>query len=295
MSASIYSLAIYFWYVPKFYWYVPVVSSIYLWYSFFVGKHSLLTAKQKNQPMDNLNDQVTIDYSTYQRVKLEILEHIAKLDSPGQRLPSEREWCDLLAVSRSTVRQALQALEIEGQIQRKRGSGWYVSAPPLQFDPSNHIPFTYTAIQQGRKPSWHEVKLEKIIPPPAIAASFGIRSNRQAPKVQILLELDSIPVGLETYYLNPQFCSDPGEINHALPTSDELHRLLGSKHRYHRVSIKSTNCGAHAANLMGVHAESPALLMTQWISSNEGLIICVSETIWRANALEFVVVQPENT
>ena len=245
--------------------------------------------------MDNLNDQVTIEYRIYHAVKLEILEHITKFDAPGQKLPSEREWCVLLAVSRSTVRQALQALEIEGRIQRKRGSGWYVSAPPLQFDPSNHIPFTYTAIQQGRIPSWYTIKTEKIIPPPAIAASFGIRSNRRAPKVQILLKLDSVPVGLETYYLSPQFCSDPSEINHAMPTSDELHRLLGSKPRYHRVSIKSTNCGAHAANLIGVHAESPALLMTQWISNNKGLIICVSETIWRANALEFVVERAENS
>ena len=44
---------------------------------------------------------------------------------------------------------------------------------------------------------------------------------------------------------------------------------------------------------MGVHAESPALLMTQWISRNKGSSICVSETIWRANALEFIVEQPE--
>ena len=245
--------------------------------------------------MNNVGDQAITDYSIYQRVKLEILEHIASLGSPLQRLPSERDWCDLLAVSRSTVRQALQALEIEGQIQRKRGSGWYVSAPPLQFDPSNHVPFTYTAIQQGRIPSWHKIKTEKVIPPPAISTSFGIRSNRQVPKIQILLELDSVPVGLETYYVNPKICSDPNEINHALPTSDELHRLLGSKPRYQRVSIKSTNCGAYAAKLMGVHAESPALLMTQWICSNKGLTICVSETIWRANAIEFIVERLENT
>jgi GntR family transcriptional regulator len=244
--------------------------------------------------MNNVSDQASTNYPTYHGVKLEMLEHIAKFDRPGQRLPSERVWCDLLHVSRSTVRQALQALEIEGRIQRKRGSGWYVSAPPLRFDPSNHIPFTYTAIQQGRMPSWHEIKIEKAIPSSEIATSFGIRSNRRVAKIQVLLELDSVPVGLETDYFNPLFCSDPSEINHALPLSDELHRILGSRPHYQRVSIKSTNCGAYAANLMGVHAESPALLMMQWINSNKGLAICVSETIWRANALEFIVELPED-
>jgi len=243
--------------------------------------------------MNSVSDQISTQYRAYHGVKLEILEHIEKLGSPGQKLPSEREWCALLHVSRPTVRQALLALEVEGQIQRKRGSGWYLSAPPLRFDPSKHIPFTYTAIKQGRMPSWHEIKIGKVIPPPAIATSFGIRSNRRVPEIQVLLELDSVPVGLETDYVNPLFCSDPSEIKHALPLSDELHRILGHKPHYQRVSIKSTNCGAYAANLMGVHAESPALLMMQWINSNKGLTICVSETIWRANALEFMVELPK--
>ena len=82
-----------------------------------------------------------MEYDQY--VKQEILKHIEKFDTPGQRLPSEREWCDLFQVSRSTIRQSLQSLELEGEIQRKRGSGWYVSAPPLRFDPTGYFIFSY--------------------------------------------------------------------------------------------------------------------------------------------------------
>ena len=63
--------------------------------------------------MSDMNEQPTTNYRTYQGVKLEILKHIAKYGAPGQRLSSEREWCDLLQVSRSTIRQALQSLEIK--------------------------------------------------------------------------------------------------------------------------------------------------------------------------------------
>jgi DNA-binding GntR family transcriptional regulator len=156
-----------------------------------------------------MNETPSTNYRTYQGVKLEILKHIAKLRTPGQRLLSERGWCDLLQVSRPTVRQALQSLEIEGEIQRKRGSGWYVSAPAMRLDPTNHIPFTYAAIQQGRKPSWQDVRVEKLIPRSEIATIFNIRSNRQVLKVQLILELDSVPVALETYYENPKICSYP--------------------------------------------------------------------------------------
>lgn len=48
---------------------------------------------------------------------------------PGVRLPSERELADLLEVSRPTVREALIALEVEGVVQIRMGSGVYLSHP----------------------------------------------------------------------------------------------------------------------------------------------------------------------
>ncbi|MDC1287515.1 GntR family transcriptional regulator [Gammaproteobacteria bacterium] len=239
--------------------------------------------------MSDMNARPSTNYRTYQDVKLEVLKHIAKFGAPGQRLSSEREWCDLLQVSRPTIRQALQSLEIEGEVQRKRGSGWYVSMPPLRIDPSKYIPFNYAAIQQGRKPSWQEIKIEKHIPRPEIATILGIRSNRQVPKIQILLELDSLPVALETYYVNPNICSDPSEINTLLPTSDDMQRISGFKLYNQRLSIKSTNCGEYAAKLMGIHAESPALLIKRWFGDNKELTVYFNEVLWRASALELFV------
>jgi len=46
---------------------------------------------------------------------------------PGVRLPSERELADILNVSRPTVREALIALEVEGVVQIRMGSGVYLS------------------------------------------------------------------------------------------------------------------------------------------------------------------------
>ena len=244
----------------------------------------------KNVALSNVDE----SSRTYLDVKLEILARVEKLDPGGQRLPSEREWCDMLTVSRSTVRQALLALETEGRIQRKRGSGWYVSAAPLRFDPCRYVPFTYTAIEQGRVPSWQEIEIAKDPVSPEFAAAFGIRSNRRVPKIQVLLELDADPVGLETSYINPLVCADPAAIDHSLPISKELQRVSGIETDNRRMSIKSTNCGGYAAKLMGLHAESPALLMTQWIQGSKGKLLSISETVWRANALEFVVVQSGN-
>lgn len=48
---------------------------------------------------------------------------------PGQRFPSERDLAEQLGVSRPTVREAMIALEIDGVIEIRSGSGIYANKP----------------------------------------------------------------------------------------------------------------------------------------------------------------------
>jgi DNA-binding FadR family transcriptional regulator len=49
----------------------------------------------------------------------------------GSRLPTERDLAEQLKVSRPTVREALIALEVEGRVRIRVGSGIYVNEPAL--------------------------------------------------------------------------------------------------------------------------------------------------------------------
>lgn len=66
-----------------------------------------------------------------QKVYLETFEKIREIIQernlqPGDRLPSERELTDLLHVGRSSVREALRAMELLGLIETRRGEGTFI-------------------------------------------------------------------------------------------------------------------------------------------------------------------------
>lgn len=65
--------------------------------------------------------------------------------APGTRLPAERELAQQLGVSRPSLREALIALEIQGIVETRMGSGVYVCAQPTAAAPE--------AVALGESPS----------------------------------------------------------------------------------------------------------------------------------------------
>ena len=74
----------------------------------------------------------------YQQVARSIAASIAEgRYAPGDRLPSERALADSFGVSRPTIRDAMIALEFQGLVEARQGSGVYVTARgDIEKDPS---------------------------------------------------------------------------------------------------------------------------------------------------------------
>lgn len=62
--------------------------------------------------------------------KLEYYIHKNKL-KPHDKLPSERNFCEMWGFNRTTLRFAIQRLIIEGKLYQKKGSGTYVAEPKI--------------------------------------------------------------------------------------------------------------------------------------------------------------------
>jgi len=78
--------------------------------------------------------QVILPRRLYQEIALQIKAHIDSGEfSIGTRSPAERELAQQLKVSRPSVREALIALEVEGLVEVKTGSGVFVRAGRRPF------------------------------------------------------------------------------------------------------------------------------------------------------------------
>ena len=73
----------------------------------------------------------------YRQIAEQLRGLIAKGEfPPGARLPAERELAQQLGVSRPSVREALIALEVEGLVEVRMGSGIYVREQPAPAAPA---------------------------------------------------------------------------------------------------------------------------------------------------------------
>ncbi len=90
----------------------------------------------------------------------------------GDRLPSERAPQNASGAARGTVREGLAQLEAEGLIYRKDRSGWYVSPPPIIYDPTRWEGFISYVKAQGRTPATETLSATQIAADTYLAGVF---------------------------------------------------------------------------------------------------------------------------
>ncbi|HBD87179.1 MAG TPA: hypothetical protein DC001_07110 [Clostridiales bacterium] len=119
----------------------------------------------------------------------------------GALLPSETELCRAFNVSRSTVRQAIGALEADGLVTRKQGRGTFVAEPKMRRRAENVYSFTSEISALGMTPSSTILEYEIISPPTEIAdrLEMGVHATPVYRFVRIR-NVDGQPLILETSY-----------------------------------------------------------------------------------------------
>lgn len=122
----------------------------------------------------------------------------------GDLLPSEAELCKSFDISRSTVRQAIGALESEGLVVRKQGRGTFVAEPKVRRKTEMVYSFTSEISSMGMTPSSTLVEFDVIDPTPDIVKVLELSGDTKVYRFTRIRNVNGEPLILETSFY-PQF------------------------------------------------------------------------------------------
>lgn len=123
--------------------------------------------------------------------------------APGSRLPSESELCERFGVSRMTARAALQILDNEGLIIRRRGRGTFVASRPVPRLLGSPLSFSESMRRRGLTASSRLLAAGEIDPTREDQGALGL-SDGDRPLVLERLRLASdLPMAIEKAILHP--------------------------------------------------------------------------------------------
>ncbi|KYH45873.1 GntR family transcriptional regulator [Branchiibius sp. NY16-3462-2] len=115
---------------------------------------------------------------------------------PDAALPSERELMRRYAVSRATVRRAIESLAADGLLHRIHGKGTFVARPRLQSD-LHLASFSQDMTRRGLTPSTAILTLELDTPPAEVAEILQLPRHGRAWRLERIRFADDVPIALE--------------------------------------------------------------------------------------------------
>ena len=123
----------------------------------------------------------------------------------GERIPTEKELGQLYAVSRITVRSALDELEKEHLLIRKQGKGTFIAREKFRRDISRGSSFTQICLANGQIPGAKVIKSVIENADESDLAELKLPEKSKVIVIERIRYADDIPVALEISRLPERF------------------------------------------------------------------------------------------
>ena len=212
---------------------------------------------------------------------IEVREHLRAVlahEPPGTRAPSERQLAAEFGVTRMTVRHAVDALVVEGVLERVRGSGTFVARGrgDCQF-----TSYTEEMLRRGLRPDSRTLLLRRERPPAAVAGALEITPTDEVVRWMRVRFADGIAMCVEDAHLPAALV--PGLADEEPPES--LYVELGRRgHTPSRVedSAEAAICAEEEARLLGAAPGDPVLVIARRTFSGSTPVE-VSRSAYRAD------------
>jgi GntR family transcriptional regulator len=223
----------------------------------------------------------------YWGLKRHLLDLLGSLP-PGSPIPTERSLASEFDVSRTTVRQALAELTVEGRLLRVQGKGTF-AAEPKMAQRLQLSSYTEDMRAQGREPSSKLLELSEMPADAELARLLAVRAGAKILRLHRLRLADGEPMALETTHLP---VSRFRGLRRYVSSGSSLYQVLREKFDvemgHAEETIETALAGPEEAELLGADVGMPMLLLSRHSFGADGRPVEWVRSVYRGDRYKFV-------
>jgi GntR family transcriptional regulator len=247
----------------------------------------LPSAVPSSGPPDESPELAPVRLPKYYQVKRQLLDFTAALE-PGSPVPPERELARHYGTSRTTVRQALAELVIEGRLLRMQGKGTFVAKPKVAQS-LELASYTESMRAHGLHPQTKILDIGYVASDDQLATLLGIRPGGRVLRIHRLRLADGEPMSIDTSHLPAR--RFPG-LRKELERHRSLYETLASAYGIQLAeaeeTIETVLADPHDARLLGVDPGLPLLLLSRHALDVDGEPVEWAQSWYRGDRYKFV-------
>jgi GntR family transcriptional regulator len=204
-------------------------------------------------------------------------------------LPSENEMCGLYSVTRATVRHALDLLEREGLVYRRKGKGTFLRRR-VQLDLARLCSTTKDMQARGWVPGTRLLGVSLVTASVHIQRQLKIQENPpQVWEIHRLRLSDGEPISLQWSYVSSQRA--PGLDQHDLAGSlyDTLHAAYGIELRTAEQVIRTRTATNEEALVLEIPAGAPVFVFDRTSFDQNERPVEYLHALWRGDRYDLQI------
>ena len=170
----------------------------------------------------------------------EILQEMIENEElkPGDAVPTERELCEIQAVSRMTVNKAIMSLVNEGLLYREQGKGTFVAKPKENKEIAGLKSFSEVMQDKGLKTETRILFFQIKEATRRIKSVLNLSDdNNKVFEISRLRMSEGEPVAIETVWIPHNLCSD---MDRQTIEGKSLYETFKNKYNYFPDKAKQT-------------------------------------------------------
>jgi GntR family transcriptional regulator len=182
----------------------------------------------------------------------------------GKPLPNEVEMAKKLAISRTTLRQAINTLVSEGLLVRKKRIGTKVAPAPVSSRSNNWLSFSQEMKVRGIPIKNFELHITWVFPDEALANFFEIKTDRKILKMERVRGKINEPFVYFASFFHPRI-GLTGNEDFKRPLYEILETDYSVFATLSKEEISATAADPFIAEKLGIAVDSPILFRKRYV------------------------------